>query len=181
MILTLAIGILLFTAHNNHAETPTQHTPSALRCGTPYLLQALDAASALGPEHLRLKLVQYRRIAQHTLLSSSGHFRVHYDTEGRDAVDPDDDDANGIPDYIDLVATVLDSTWLLEVEQLGYKPPPSDNGLGGGDEYDIYIVELSGTYYGFTHPDATAATTSSYIRIDNNFTDPRYKRPSENP
>ncbi len=176
MILALIIGILLSTAHDNHAETPTQHTPAALRCGTPYVLQALDAASALGPEHLRLKLVQDRRIAQHILLTPSGHFRVHYDTEGRHAVPPTDDDGNDIPDYIDLAATVLDSTWILEVEQLGYKPPPSDNGLGGGDEYDIYIVELSGSYYGFTHPDAIAATTSSYIRIDNNFTDLRYRK-----
>ena len=175
MILTLAIGILVSTA-NNHAATPTQHTPTALRCGTPNVLQALDAAAALGPEHLRLKLVQYRRIAQHSLLTPSGHFRVHYDTEGRNAVEPDDNDGNGVPDYIDLAATVLDSTWVLEVEQLGYDPPPSDNGRGGGDEYDIYIVELSGSFYGFTHPDATAATTASYIRIDNNFTDQRYQQ-----
>ena len=175
MILTSVIGILL-SIGNNHAETPTQHPSTALRCGTPHVLQALDAASALGPEHLRLKLVQDRRIAQHILLTPSGHFRVHYDTDGRHAVPPTDDDGNGIPDYIDLAVTVLDSTWILEVEQLSYKPPPSDNGLGGGDEYDIYIVELSGAYYGFTHPDATTATTSSYIRIDNNFTDPSYKR-----
>ena len=175
MILTLAIGILVSTV-NNHAATPTQHAPTALRCGTPHVLQALDAASALGPEHLRLKLVQDRRIAQHNLITPSGHFRVHYDTEGRHAVPPTDDDGNGIPDYIDLAVTVLDSTWILEVEQLSYNPPPSDNGLGGGDEYDIYIVELSGAYYGFTHPDATTATTSSYIRIDNNFTDLRYKQ-----
>ena len=176
MALTLAIGILLYTALSNHAETPTQHTSTALHCGTPYVLQALDAAAALGPEHLRLKLVQDRRIAQHSLLTPSGHFRVHYDTEGRHAVAPTDDDGNGIPDYIDLAGTVLDSTWILEVEQLSYNPPPSDNGRGGGDEYDIYIVELSGSSYGFTHPDAIAATTSSYIRIDNNFTDRRYQQ-----
>ena len=176
MILTLVIGILLSTGHSTHPETPTQHAPTALRCGTPHVLQALDAASAFGPEHLRLKLVQDRRIAQHILLTPSGHFRVHYDTEGRHAVPPTDEDGNDIPDYIDLAATVLDSTWILEVEQLGYKPPPSDNGRGGGDEYDIYIVELSGSYYGFTHPDALAATTSSYIRIDNNFTDQRYQK-----
>jgi len=175
MILTLAIGILISTV-NNHAETPTQHTPTALRCGTPHVLQALDAAAALGPEHLRLKLVQYRRTAQHSLLTPSGHFRVHYDTEGRHAVAPTDDDNNSIPDYIDLAATVLDSIWVLEVEQLGYNPPPSDNGLGGGDEYDVYVVDIEGGYYGFTHPAATTATTASYIRIDNDFTDPGYQQ-----
>ena len=145
MFLTLVIGILLPTGHSTHAETPTQHTPTALRCGTPYLLQAMDAASDLSTENLKGlgKLVQRRPSTQHSLLMSSGHFRVHYDTEGSDAVDLTDDDGNGIPDYIDLAATVLDSIWMLEVDQLGYNPPPSDNGLGGGDEYDVYIIDLS--------------------------------------
>ena len=97
--------------------------PTALRCGTPYVLQAMDAASELNTEHQRLKLVQQRPSTQHSLLTPSGLFRVHYDSEGRNAVDPDDDDGNGIPDYIDLAATVLDSIWVLEVEQLGYNPP----------------------------------------------------------
>ena len=171
MILMLAIGILLSTAHDNHAETPTQHTPAALRCGTPYLLQAMDAST----EHQRLKLVQRPRPStQHSLLTPSGLFRVHYDTEGSDAVDPDDDDGNGVPDYIDLAATILDSIWVLEVEQLGYNPPPSDNGRGGGDEYDVYIVELGGKVYGWAYPGTSGATTYSHLEIDNNFTDSSY-------
>ena len=156
-----------------------ESTPTALRCGTPYLLQAMSAAS----EHQRLKLVQRRPSTQHSLLTPSGHFRVHYDTEGDDAVDPDDDDANGIPDYIDLAATVLDSTWELEVEQLGYNPPPSDNGLGGGEEYDVYVIDLghggcgfSAPVYGCTYPGSSNAVTHSHLEIDNNFTDPSYEQ-----
>ena len=183
MILTLVSGILLSTVHNNHAETPTQHAPTALRCGTPYLLQTMDAASDLSTENRKGlgKLVQRRPSTQHSLLTPSGHFRIHYDTEGSDAVDPDDDDGNGIPDYIDLAATVLDSTWVLEVEQLGYNPPPSDNGLGGGDEYDVYVIDLSrggcgrsDPVYGCAYPGTSGATTYSYLEIDNNFTDSSY-------
>ena len=173
MILTLAIGILVSTV-NNHAATPTQHAPAALRCGTPYVLQAMDAST----EHQRLKLVQRPRPStQHSLITPSGLFRVHYDTEGRNAVNPDDDDGNGVPDYIDLAATILDSIWVLEVEQLGYNPPPSDNGLGGGNEYDVYVVELGvgeQTFYGFAYPGTSSATTHSYLEIDNNFTDSSY-------
>ena len=177
MILTLAVGILL-SAANNHAATPTQHAPTALRCGTPYLLQAMDAST----EHQRLKLVQHRPSTQHSLITPSGHFRVHYDTEGSDAVDPADADGNGIPDYIDLAATVLDSIWVLEVEQLGYNPPPADNGLGGGDEYDVYIIDLgrgggcgiSQPLYGCAFPEKSGAATYSHLEIDNNFTDPSY-------
>ena len=158
------------------ASTHAESTPVALRCGTPYLLQAMSAASELSTEHQRLKLVQRRPSTQHSLLTPSGHFRVHYDTEGRDAVDPTDDDANGIPDYIDLAATVLDSTWELEVEQLGYNPPPSDNGLGGGEEYDVYFVELGGTVYGWAYPGSSNAVTHSHLEIDNNFTDLGYRQ-----
>ena len=160
-------------------DSRAESAPVALRCGTPYLLQAMDAASELSTEHQRLKLVQRRPSTQHSLLTPSGHFRVHYDTEGSDAVDPTDDDANGIPDYIDLAATVLDSTWELEVEQLGYNPPPSDDGLGGGEEYDVYFVELGGTVYGWAIPDISGVTTTpSYLKIDNNFTDLGYRQTS---
>ena len=147
-------------------------------CGTPHLVQAMSAAPNLSAEYQeRLgKLAQRRPDVQHDLLSPSGRFRVHYDTEGRNAVSPRDDDANGIPDYIDLTMTVLDSTWVLEIEQLGYNPPPSDKGLGG-DEYDAYVIELNGSYYGFAYPEAAGAIiTPSYLEIDNNFTDPGYKQ-----
>ena len=148
-------------------------------CGTPHLVQAMSAAPNLSAEfQARLgKLAQRRPDVQHNLLSPSGRFRVHYDTEGRHAVSPTDDDANGIPDYIDLTMAVLDSVWVLEIDQLGYNPPPSDKGLGGGDEYDAYVIELDGGYYGYAYPESnSAATTYSYLEIDNNFTDPGYKQ-----
>ena len=168
----LLIILLSLGTASTHAES----APVALRCGTPYVLQAMSAASELSTEHQRLKLVQRRPSTQHSLLTPSGHFRVHYDTEGSDAVDPTDDDANGIPDYIDLAATVLDSTWELEVEQLGYNPPPSDNGLGGGEEYDVYFVELGGEVYGWAYPGSSNAVTHSHLEIDNNFTDLGYRQ-----
>ena len=148
-------------------------------CGTPHLVQAMSAAPNLSAEYQeRLgKLAQRRPDVQHDILSPSGRFRVHYDTGGRNAVSPRDDDANGIPDYIDLTMTVLDSTWVLEIEQLGYNPPPSDKGLGGGDEYDAYVIELDGSYYGFAYPEAAGAIiTPSYLEIDNNFTNSGYKQ-----
>ena len=148
-------------------------------CGTPHLVQAMSAAPNLSADfQTRLgKLAQRRPDVQHSILSPSGRFRVHYDTEGRHAVTPTDDDANGIPDYIDLTVAVLDSVWVLEIDQLGYNPPPSDKGLGGGDEYDAYVIELDGGYYGLAYPEsAGAVTTSSYLEIDNNFTDLGYKQ-----
>ena len=152
-------------------------------CGTPHLVQAMSAAPSLSADfQARLgKLVKDRPDAQHNLLSPSGHFRVHYDTTGVNAVSRKDADANGIPDYIDRTLSILDSTWVLEIEQLGYNPPPSDNGLGGGDEYDVHVVELGvgRSYYGFAYPGTSGATTYSHLEIDNNFTDPGYKQTRE--
>ena len=149
-------------------------------CGTPHLVQAMSAAPNLSADfQARLgKLAQRRPDAQRNILSPSGHFRVHYDTTGVNAVSRQDADANDIPDYIDLALVILDSTWVLEIEQLGYNPPPSDNGLGGGDEYDVYIVELGvgRSFYGFTYPGTSGATTYSHLEIDNNFTDSGYKQ-----
>ena len=149
-------------------------------CGTPHLVQAMSAAPNLSADfQARLaKLVKNRPDAQHSLLSPSGHFRVHYDTAGVNAVSSRDDDANDIPDYIDRTLSILDSTWVLEIEQLGYNPPPSDNGLGGGDEYDVHVVELGvgRSFYGFAYPGTSGATTYSHLEIDNNFTDPGYKQ-----
>ena len=66
----------------------------------------------------------------------------------------------------------------LQIDELDYTVPKSDEGVGGGDEYDVYLREMGrgGTvYYGTTTPeDGGSFTTSSYISLDNNFTDPAY-------
>jgi hypothetical protein len=63
---------------------------------------------------------------------------------------------------------------------LGYRPPLSDGGTGGGDEYDIYIVEPGDTnVYGYTYPDEEGPrgeTSISFIEIDNNYQGGVYNR-----
>ena len=148
-------------------------------CGTPVVNEALAALDESGPEYRRqlLKTLQ-RPILSESAVSPSGHFRIHYDTSGRDAVDIVDEDGNDIPDFIDEAATALDSAWKLEVDELGYRPPPSDGGAGGGDEYDVYVIELGGAntgYYGTTTPLSTGTMpTASFLTIDNNYTDAGY-------
>jgi hypothetical protein len=95
---------------------------------------------------------------------------------GWDAVNPTDADHSGVPDYVETVTAVLDSVWRFEVDQLGYQPPPSDLGAGGGDEYDVYVVQLGqgSVYYGLTYPDQSGPVTSSFIEIDNDYLDPAY-------
>ena len=147
-------------------------------CGTPHVVQAMAAVPHLDAEYGRRlgKIVQRRPSADFNAVSPSGRFRVHYDIEGSEGVDPTDGDANGVPDYVDLTMAVLDSVWVLQVDQMGYSPPPEDGGVDG-DEYDVYIVDLGrGGAYGFTYPERAGRTSSSYLEIDNDYANPIYQQ-----
>lgn len=153
-----------------------RQTPEPLRCATHLAVSANELLSGAPPAagKILLEALQRPRLA-HTLVSPSGHFRIHYDTEGREAVEAIDTDGNGIPDYVDATAAIADSAWTLEVDVLGYREPPPDGGAGGGDEIDIYILDLGRSQnYGITFPTSSGATGPSFIEIDNDFADPIY-------
>ncbi len=117
--------------------------------------------------------LQQRPNPSHSILSSGGHFKIHYDTTGNHAVAPTDADANGVPDYVDEAARVFEAVWDLEINQLGYNPPPSD----GDGVYDVYIKNLAlDSMYGYAWPIVyKESTTPSYIEIDNNFAEHIYE------
>jgi len=80
-----------------------------------------------------------RPTTSYTYDSPSGFFKLHYEITGDDAVPTDDDNSNGIPDYVEKCAVYCDSS-LDKSLDLGYYTPPSDNGTGGDELYDIYFV-----------------------------------------
>ncbi|MCS7071092.1 MAG: PPC domain-containing protein, partial [Anaerolinea sp.] len=106
------------------------------------------------------------------------NFRIHYTTQGRDAVEPD---------YLNAVVATVEEVWNIQINQMGWPPPPSDNGAGGDNRYDIYIMDLIGSgegALGITAPEnfvgdhpATAQVetnaSSSYIMIENDMDDVR--------
>lgn len=144
-----------------------------LRCATPLAVAAANARSGADPltDRLLARALQ-RPFLEHEIVSPAGYFRVHYDVDGREAVDPTDDDGNGVPDYVDLTAMIADSAWQVQIEQLGYNTPPSDGGAGGGNEVDIYILDLGRTQnYGITFPTSSGAAGPSFVEIDNDYTD----------
>lgn len=122
-----------------------------------------------------------RPIMQTSILSPSGHFRIHYDTTGIHTPALLDQNGNRIPNtaaaYADSVAGIFDFVWNFEVDGLGYPAPPSDAGAGGGNEYDIYIREFSGAIYGQTifnpedllTPNRINPLYTTFIEIDNDF------------
>jgi hypothetical protein len=113
--------------------------------------------------------------------SPSGNFLLHYTTDGSQAVDDHDGNLNGIPDYVDQMAVIFDQVYDTMVYDFGFTPPPSDNHLGGSDQYDIYIFNLNPGYFGITYPeelkgdneksvdDREFNAISSYITMRNNY------------
>jgi hypothetical protein len=128
-----------------------------------------------------IKSLLTRPTLQTSIVSPRGTVRIHFDTTGVNT--PALIDANGVripgsaSAYVDSVAAVFDLVWDFETRILGYPPPPSDRGLGGGNEYDVYIRELSRSFYGqtvFTDDEVIDAqrpnpTYLSYIEIDNDY------------
>lgn len=110
-----------------------------------------------------------------------GRFRIHYTTSGPNAVPRADSDANGLPDYVDAGLEALDIAFRVQIDSMGFRPPPSDNQDGGSPALDIYMVDLSkagqsGTgLYGVTRPDRLLSSAggvsryTSFIEVDNDF------------
>ncbi len=112
-----------------------------------------------------------RLASERNYVTPGGSFRVHFNTsENRTGpVAPTDADGNGVPDWVDLVATVADSLEAM-FRGLGYTNPLGDGGAGSGPEYDLYVTELSGQQaYGFTWPGS-----DGYMQIDNDYSEALY-------
>jgi len=153
------------------------------RCGTPMVQEAIHALVERSGDFSGVAMkVLARPFRERFHISPEGYFRIHFDLSGRNGIEPTDEDGNGLPDYVDIVAAVADSLWSLEIDRLGYRTPPSDEGYGGGSECDIYISALS--HYGFTHADVggiSGKRRTSYIEIDNNYADPVFYGEGQTP
>lgn len=109
-----------------------------------------------------------------------GRFRVHYTIDGPDAVPVLDNNLDGVPDYVETCLAALDHAWRVEVDTLGYLPPPSDMGAGGSNALDVYVRDLSkagpggSSYYGLTSLDVRLQSTpietyTTWLEVDNDF------------
>ena len=105
----------------------------------------------------KISSILSRPSTQFSMITPSGHFRVHYDTTG----------INKVEYNLNELASALDSAWNYEVNVLGYPAPPPDGTDGGDELYDIYIQDI-GSVYGWTDS-PSSSYSSSYIFIDNDF------------
>ncbi len=119
-------------------------------CGFGRMLDLRQHWRELSPD-LQLKARQLLQAAgpsrQKQIISPGGRFIIHYDTSGYHAVPLQDAEGNGIPDYIDSAAVILDHVWEAEINQLGFSPPPGNDGQPVST-YHVYFTSMSD--YGVT-------------------------------
>lgn len=127
------------------------------------------------------KSVVSRPTLQKSILTVNSKIRIHFDTTGINQPAMVDVAGNRIPNsfqqFIDTLRTILDSVWNAEIETYHFNTPPADNGRGGGDEYDFYIMNFNDGTFGITNieddlpvgPSKTNQQYSTFIQIDNDF------------
>ena len=109
--------------------------------------------------------------------SSSGEICFHWVATTEDAVAAVDTDANGVPDYVDSVATVFEQVWAKVIVEYGYRPPfPDDDSINHGPNraLDVYLAEIGdeGSYGSCETDDPNQATrrqVSAYCVLDNDY------------
>jgi len=153
-----------------------------VKCGLSAINHALHVRQEARGERLQsVREILARPTMQASILQ--GQFRVHFDTTGTHTPALLDANGNRLPGtaraFVDSVFASLAFVLPMETQTLGYGALPADGTLGGGPEYDIFILEL-GTMYGYTTPDsfpAEGGTSTTFIAIDNDFI---FVRPSRN-
>ena len=136
-------------ALQNELDLPASINGVHYKCGLPILAEAY----AKDPEATRRIMDAYRaerlNKATDTFVSPSGRFIIEYQTSGFDAIPTYDRDNNGTPDYLEFVAKSFDRAWEVEVDSLGFRPPPDQNGQPKST-YSVICRKLSNSLYGST-------------------------------
>ncbi len=120
------------------------------------------------------KATEDRPQLSHSLVSNRGWFRIHYDTGGINAIDVTDTLADGTPRFPYEAGIAADSAYSLLVNQMGFLPPVSDNGVDG-PELDLYIIDWShkqSGIYGMTYFSGVGSPV--FLEIDNNYAESIY-------
>ena len=170
-------------AAHDPSSLPIAYRPTATEAGKSgfalriKILEALNQLTTEQKDLLAPFMMRPRSQLPESLVSSTGLFKIHYTNIGSSAVPQEDLDSSGIPDYVELAASVFDSVYQVEVIQFGLNPPPGDNNVDG-PEWDIYLKDMN--LYGETMPESKISSDPdiwiSYIQLDNDFDDSFYTK-----
>lgn len=95
----------------------------------------------------------------------TAHFRIHWVSEGGDAA---------TAPFVKEVGTVMEQVWRVEVDELGWPAPPQDDGVGGSDRVDVYLLDLDDGPFGYATADRGATCTTcgpvhGFLVLDNDY------------
>ena len=170
---------LALTLLNSPQSLPSRYQiDKPMKGATAMILDILtDKEGRIDPNLLdQYNLLLTRVTTQAYYDTPEGHFRIHYDTTGSQAVylpGTDVDPADGVPDFVNRTGEYFERAWTFQTDTLGYDTPPYDGSAGGGtDLYDIYMHHYSGAY-GVTFPENYSSQRpnrnsdmTSYIYVD---------------
>ncbi|UJR82043.1 MXAN_6640 family putative metalloprotease [Sandaracinus amylolyticus] len=105
--------------------------------------------------------------------SPGGAFAIHFTRAGAHVVPLADLDADGVPDFVQEVATAYDEALAYYVS-LGLRAPLGDEGVpdgdGGDGRFDVYLVDFAGGSTGaFRHDTCNGATCIGHVVQENDF------------
>jgi hypothetical protein len=115
-----------------------------------------------------LKQLLTRPTLQASLVSPSGYFRIHFDSTGLNKPNYGNDTL--FYTHLNEVVAAADSAFNFEINYIGFPIPPTDNGAGEDDKYDIYLENL-GDVYGDTQFDFVSGDKGpTYMEVNSDFT-----------
>ncbi len=139
-------------------------TPGPVKCATlpVFIYQQLQHSGFAGAADLSEMFDVQQTPAAFSFISPRGYFQLNYDVIGPNAVPTADTlPANGVPDYVEWAARYLDSAWVKEFEELGFKPPAINPPQS---RYLVYFKDMNN--YGYT---AIQGGNQTYIVLENDF------------
>jgi hypothetical protein len=107
--------------------------------------------SLTGAEQAEAKQLGSRPATTESVCTTNNCY--HWNDTGADAVPQTDANANGVPDYVDQVASVVDHVRQTYVGA-GYRAPEPDGTKGGDSRTDIYLADVGAQgLYGYCTSD----------------------------
>ena len=96
-----------------------------------------------------------------------GHFKIHYteDNVNGDAAAGSDGDLSTTPQFIIDIGVAFEKAYS-QIQSLGYPALPSDGSKGGDNKFDVYILNIPGSFGYASYDDAPSDV---YNVLDNDF------------
>jgi len=149
---------------------PDQSIVRDHKCGFPVILEANTPKNIEQFRELQLFKLS-SAFFDSIYFSPSGHFKIYYTTDGFNAIPLYDRDQDGTPDYLEFLGRSFDRAWLIEIDSLGFQPPPDSSGHSRS-VYPVFCRRLSvygQTWLDFEIPQLTGNNYVTYIEINTNF------------